>query len=443
MNYIKWLNKLASKEYSSLNPSLTNIAAALKNFGNPQNQYPVIHIAGTNGKGSTARLLFEVLKQSGYKTALYTSPHLLKYNERIRVNNNFIKDAETCTVIKSFLKENPAYKNINVCPLTYFELITLIAFKYFELQKVDIAVIEVGLGGRFDATNTVEKPLVSVITTIDYDHMELLGNNIKAIAKEKAGIIKPSICVVSSMQIQEVQNVLKQEAGKQKAKIYVSGHEFGCLLLKEDWEKNTQQFNYIDIKNKTLIKNIEISIMGAHQLINAGLALKTLDVLKNQFKRVNEAYIRKAFSKVFWPARLQVIKRKSTSGKNQTIIIDGAHNPNGLRALILALKTSPYLYQKPAVVTAVMKEKKYFDMMALLSIITKRIILYKTSNKRAVDTNILYNILKKNAPEIKVSTVEGLKKVFEAVENHKIVIFTGSLYFCAEVLEYLGKTDVK
>ena len=124
MNYIKWLNKLASKEYSSLNPSLTNIAAALKNFGNPQNQYPVIHIAGTNGKGSTARLLFEVLKQSGYKTALYTSPHLLKYNERIRVNNNFIKDAETCTVIKSFLKENPAYKNINVCPLTYFELIT-------------------------------------------------------------------------------------------------------------------------------------------------------------------------------------------------------------------------------------------------------------------------------------------------------------------------------
>ncbi|MFH0807871.1 MAG: folylpolyglutamate synthase/dihydrofolate synthase family protein, partial [Elusimicrobiota bacterium] len=361
MNYIPWLNKLAEKEYTNQNPDISNIKKELARLGNPQDKFPAVHIAGTNGKGSTACMIYEILKQAGFSVGIYTSPHLLTSRERIRINNSLITENEVNEIIGFYLKKNKQYENVQNCPLTYFEILTLMAFVHFSWQKVDIAVIETGLGGKFDATNTIKKPLASLITPVDFDHTELLGKTITAIAKEKAGIIKKGVPVISAAQEDAVLQTIAKTAKNHKSELYVYGKDFKCFYVDTDWANKCQYISYNDKKH--FYTNVPLSLLGRHQLMNAAMALKFMGILQEEGYEIAENAIHKGLRSAYWPARFEIINQRT----GNTLIIDGAHNPHGTATLAATLKDSPFKKSRITFVMSIMKEKNYRKMIQLLS----------------------------------------------------------------------------
>ena len=269
---------------------LDSIYCILEKLGLPQNKVKSIHIAGTNGKGSVAYYLAESLKFSGYKTGLYTSPHLVNYNERIRINGENISDADFISLI-SKVKAVPDSE-----VLTEFEFLTVVAFLYFASQQCDVMVIETGLGGRLDATNVII-PELSIITPISLDHQDYLGDNLVSIAKEKAGIIKKQIPVISAYQVLEVKTVLEEVAHQKLSPFFIS-------------------------------KNLTTDYVS----MNKDLALQALDLLQSKFAKIDVRKCKTNLANLFWAGRAEVISQ------NPLIIIDGAHNPAGMEAIIGLLK---------------------------------------------------------------------------------------------------------
>ncbi|MGH7808689.1 MAG: bifunctional folylpolyglutamate synthase/dihydrofolate synthase, partial [Candidatus Binatia bacterium] len=293
---------------------LDRMERALALFDHPEKIFPSLHIAGTNGKGSTSAMLHRMLSLAGYRTALYTSPHLVSFTERMRIGDCEISQEDVVTLADEVHRRTEAAG----VPLTFFEFVTAMAFIYFARQQVEIAVIEVGLGGRLDATNLVS-PLVSLITTISKDHQAYLGPDELSIAVEKGGIIKPAAPVVLGKLSTEVSQLLKTIADERGCPSYFLGAGFGFSL------KNDGLFDYTGIKRH--YSNLTLALRGRHQRANAAVALATLELIEHRFA-VSEQAQRDGLATVRWPGRLEVMLERPL------VIIDGAHNSEGVGALV-------------------------------------------------------------------------------------------------------------
>ena len=408
---------------------LKNINYLLYLLGEPHKKLKIIHVAGTNGKGSTCSLISSILQSDGYKVGLYTSPHLVDFTERIKINHKPIdrkKVSELLERIKPFIKKvanKPSYGHP-----TFFEVITSMAFIYFYEEQVDFLVLEVGLGGRLDATNVCE-PLISVITHIDYDHMDKLGNSLVEIAREKGGIIKPEGIVISSNQYEEVYNEIKKIADEKNSLVYSVGRGISCEIVKSDI--NGVIFNLKGIYNN--YKNLHTPLLGRHQADNAATAITATEALKIRGLNISKKAIRTGLEKVKWTGRLEIIQN------NPTLILDGAHNPSGIRIVRQALKEI-FSYHRLILVLASFADKNYKKMIQIIAPKADLIVATKTTSPRAAPPQVIAKEAAQYIKKNKIMVTENIPQAINcALSNSKkddLICITGSLYTVGEAKRY-------
>ena len=403
MNYEQAKELLTSQGKFYINLGLERIQSILKLIGNPQEKIKIIHVAGTNGKGSVSSILANILKCAGYKTGLYTSPHLVEYTERIKINNIDISKEDfaayiekICTIAKK--------KNIH---LTEFEILTAIAFKYFADNKVKIAVIETGLGGRFDATNVCKKPILSIITSISLDHTDRLGNTIEKIAFEKAGIIKPKSTILTEISNKGFK-IIKNTAEEKKAKLIVATN-----YVNMNFENGNNYVSIEDIK-------CEFPLLGLYQKANLSIVLQAVDFLKIKTEAVIEG-----LKTAKWPARLEYIKDKN-------LLIDGAHNPDAAKEL---RKSLDYYFnnQKRIFLYSTLNTKDYKEIAKILFNEDDEIYYYEFNNKNAIS----FEEYKNNNPQIINIKQFNKDQLKDFLLKPELKIVTGSLYMIGELYNEL------
>ena len=421
--YFETLQKIFNLHGGIIDLRLDRMSQALALFNHPENQFPSLHIAGTNGKGSTAALLHNILQQAGYRTALYTSPHLESFTERIRVGQEEIAQAEVVSLADE-IWQRTAEANV---PLTFFEFITVMAFIYFARNRVDVAVIEVGLGGRLDATNVVT-PLVSVITTISKDHEAYLGPDELSIAREKGGIIKPRIPVVCGKMSEPVVKLLREIAQAVESPAYFLGTAFSFLL------KNERLFDYIGIKQN--LSHLAVALRGRYQLANASLALAALELASEHFP-VPEDTLRRGLETVRWPGRLEVMSERPL------VILDGAHNPEGVCALadeLLELRRG----RKIRLLFATMADKEWQLMLGTLAKLADEMIFTRVAMERSADPELLAKNIPISVPNRVIQDSQtALAAVLDSAQPDDIVVVAGSLYLLGEVRPLLAKASAR
>ncbi len=417
--YLCWLNQ---HQFHGIKPGLFRIVRLLQKLGNPHKKFPTVHIAGTNGKGSTCAILSSLLAEHGLKTGLYTSPHIFRVNERFKINNEDIPDEELLEmlkILKTYAEE----------PITYFELTTALAFLYFAEKKVDIAVVETGMGGRLDATNVIY-PEVSVITSIGFDHTKYLGNTLEKIAFEKAGIIKRKRPLVLGKIQREPLQVILERAKALSAKPFLFDKDFKITSSNKFSDK---VWNY---EGKYTFFGLELALKGSFQGRNLALALKALEILEDRaFFVIDETKIRSALKKVNWEGRYKKLK---LFGKE--ILIDCAHNLEGIKTLKETLLEDgfyPFLLIFGA--TNEDGEKPFPVLLEELLPLSMKIFLSEFQAERKVVTlKDWKEALEKRRIEAEFfkSPNEALKAALDSQEINKIVI-TGSIYFVSEILKVL------
>ena len=403
---------IASLNIDSMRLGLKAIKDLLLRLGNPQNSYKTILIAGTNGKGSTAAMIASVLQCAGYKTGLYTSPHLVHVRERIAVNKKEISANDFSRVIA-------AVKNRINGPATYFEVLTAAAFVYFQRREIDIAVLEVGLGGRLDATN-VCRPLVSVITNIGFDHKAYLGNSLTAIAGEKAGIIKQRGVCVTAVKQKKVIEVLEKICLRNKASLYRLGKDIRIRQRKEGLVTYTGLYNTFD--------NLIVPLRGSHQLDNAAMALAALEIAGLKGFPADAAAIADGLRNTKWPARLEIIHR------HPLFVVDGAHNPAGISVLCRSLKRD-FSYGRLILIFSALADKDYRKMIKKIAPLADQIILTKLQTGRAVKVADMHNYLKKIGYKaiITKNVRMSIARALELAREGDMICAAGSLYLIGEL----------
>jgi len=418
------LKFLYSLQSFGIKLGLRNIEILLKFAGNPETKFPSVHIAGTNGKGSTSAMIASVLTASGYRVGLYTSPHLVSFNERIRVNGRMISDDDLSKYTNYFKSQ------ITKTKATFFEATTAIAFQYFADQQVDIAIIETGLGGRYDATNVVH-PLLSIITTINYDHTEHLGNTLKSIAFEKGGIIKQNTPCITGVTQQEPLSVLKDITREKSAPLIQSQKASSISAFEYDISGLT-----LSIKTKNFVyQNLKISLAGEHQSLNARTALVAIEQLQQRcgFSKISEATVRAGLGDVQsysgFHGRLEIVQT------DPLLIVDVGHNPDGIQTTITSLRKT--LVNKPVVVFGVMKDKDYRLMISYLCKFARVVIAVKPNTERALASTVIVKEFHSHQfPALDgVSVSNGIELAKNIVRKDEAIIVLGSFYVAAEVME--------
>jgi len=395
-------------------------------LGHPERHYPCVHVVGTKGKGSTASLIAAALEAAGYKVGLYTSPHLEDFRERITINGEMITEAD---VIRLADELRPLTEIVT--ETTTFELTTALAFQYYFQQNIDIAVIEVGLGGRLDATNVID-PLVSVITSISYDHMSVLGNTLQEIAAEKGGIIKPGCTVVLSPQKEEAAQELKAIASERSAVLIQTEQEYERQLLAHDLK--TQTFNVVsklkgirgkNINTRTPLK-LTMPLLGAHQIENACTAVAALDQIRRADFHLTRKDIQKGFRQVVWPARFEILR------ENPPIVIDSAHNGDSMERIVATL--DEYFPNQPFIlVFGASEDKSMGDMLRAILPRVELVIATQSIHPRAASAESLAAIVKDHTENvIPVYPVEAaMEKALELSGDSKGILITGSIFIAA------------
>ena len=388
-SYKKAIQYLYSLEKYGIRLGLKRIKTFLKSLGNPQDRLNLIHVAGTNGKGSTCALIESVLIRAGYKVGLYTSPHLVRFNERIRINGREITDKKVAELVerikyRSQKSEVRSKQNSKLSSPTFFEFTTAMAFLYFAEEKVDIAVIEVGLGGRLDATN-VGSPIVSIITNIERDHEAILGSRITDIAFEKAGIIKGDGILISAEAKSATLKVLASECRRKRAAFYRLNRDF-FIDDSEKAEVRGQKIGGITFSFKgrrRVFKDLKTNLLGKHQLQNAACALAALEVLEEDGYDITESAVRKGLENIFWPGRLEIVS------KRPLIVLDCAHNPAGAAVLKHALQRE-FNYKRLFLILGIMADKDIKGIISALAPIADTVILTCPKTERAASLEMLY-----------------------------------------------------
>ncbi|MCP3923589.1 MAG: bifunctional folylpolyglutamate synthase/dihydrofolate synthase [Desulfobacterales bacterium] len=400
---------------------LDTIGSILNDLGNPQNKFATIHIAGTNGKGSIASALSEILIKAGYKTGLYTSPHLVKFNERIKVNNVDITDERVVALYEAVSSSGDSEREA-----TFFEATTAMALYEFSNQNVDIAIIETGMGGRLDATNILN-PAISVITNISVEHQAYLGDTIEEIAFEKGGIIKENTPVVVGTRQDSVNEVIKKIAKEKNATLYHMGLNF------ESIKQSTQIFKYNGINSNW--EDFKTGLSGDHQIDNSALTLATCELLIEKGYKLNEEDIRFGLLNNKWPGRLEVVSEAPL------IILDGAHNDNAAFELANFLKND-LKDRHITLVVGILDDKSYSSMLASLLEACDSVILTQPVIERSLPPESL-----KPFAEKYVNDIVMIKSVSEAVDyaikNAKDAIcIAGSLYVAGEAKIALMEMEI-
>ena len=390
---------------------LDNIKWILNLIDNPHNSLKTIHIGGTNGKGSVASMLSHILKEAGYRVGKYTSPHLESFTERITINEKNITEEEVARLTET-LRDKVESKDKNRF-FTFFDFTTALAFEYFHRERADISIIEVGLGGRLDSTNVIE-PLISIITNVSYDHTDYLGEDIKDIAKEKAGIIKNGIPVITAAK-NTSREIIEEAAIANNSPLYELGRDFS-------YEKTGDRTMSYKGLGKDL-DNISINLMGDHQFMNGALAICAIEVLLSYGFSVNDESMRNGFAGIKWPGRLEIVH------ENPTVILDGAHNPDGAFVLSEFLK-SHYTDKKKILIFGVMKDKDYRKIMEEIMPLMDTVILTRPAIERALPPEDMEGYVK-NAI-ITEDVRHALITARQIADNQSLIVVTGSFYTIGE-----------
>jgi len=379
---------------SKIEPTLDRIIALTDALGSPQLSYPSIHIAGTNGKTTTARMIDQLLTELGYRVGRYTSPHLESFTERISIKGQPISDQQMITTYDDIALYLDLIDSRQPFPISYFEALTAMAFVAFAEYPVDVGVIEAGMGGQWDATNVLSS-LVSVMTPIGFDHMEYLGNTLTEIAQTKAGIFKPESNVVLAAQTSEVAKVLMSNVLKVSAIPYREGVEFS--VKKRSLAVGGQLISLAGIYGD--VEDIYLPLYGDHQSNNAGLALASVEAFAGV--KLDEELVRQAFSKVKSPGRCEIIYQ------DPTVIIDAAHNPHGAAAIAKTISTE-FDFQMVVAVVAVLADKDVDGILQQLSTAVDYIITTQSNSPRALDSGELAKIASKYFKPEQIEVISDL-----------------------------------
>jgi dihydrofolate synthase/folylpolyglutamate synthase len=420
---------------------LAHMRALLDALGHPEQRFPSVLIAGTNGKGSTAATLASILQVAGYKTALYTSPHLVRINERIRVNGAEIGDAEFTAAYEHV--ENMAHQLVEAKALpwhpSFFEMLTAMAFELFAGARVRIAVLEVGMGGRLDATNVVE-PLISVITDISLDHQKFLGDTIAEITREKAGIIKPNGTVVTLPQHPQANDVigntiLERHAQAISAAKYMPPVSPGAEIHVGGASEGRNRYP-LDVMGETIL--VDSPLPGRHQLRNLALAITTAEELGSFGFPITPKRIEQGIRETRWPGRFQVIAAADNRLQRE-LIFDVAHNPDGAWALRSAL--SEKIGERPVtLVFGAMHDKAFPEMVQILFPTVQHVLVTRAENPRAASTAELAEAAEKVGTEVVQVPEVGLavQRAAELTVPDGVIVITGSIFVVGEAMQALG-----
>jgi len=420
MGYLDVLRYLYHKRpMGKIKPGLERISLLLSLLGNPHTKYQVIHVGGTNGKGSVTNMISNVLIAQGYRVGSYYSPHLSTFRERIRLNEEFISEED---VERIYQQMEPVLKRLDeneVFSPSFFETVTAMAFLYFAEKNVDVAVVEVGLGGRLDATNVVS-PLCSIIVTVDRDHEKVLGTTIEQIAWEKSGIIKNSVPVVTGEEKTEALKVIEEVARKKGSKVYALNRDFAVEV--ESLKLFENRFSYLGDK---VLKDLVLTMNGPHQLTNAGVALKALEAIDLS---VSESAIREGLKKAKNLGRFEVIEK---DGKR--FILDGAHNPHGARSLVKSLKL--YFKEPLNLIIGVLDDKDRAGILKEYRNVFDRIVLTRVPSPRMKDFDGFVALAKEILGNVDV--IEDPLEALKIAEEKSVTVVSGSLFLVGYVREYL------
>lgn len=425
----RWMDQICIR---AIQPGLERMEWLLQKLDYPERRCKFIHIAGTNGKGSTSAMIASVLQEAGYSTGLFVSPSVVRWNERIQVDGEHISDSsfvEWANKLKPLVEE---MSSLPVGPPSPFEFYTTLALCYFAFEKCPRFIVwETGLGGRLDATNVVT-PLVSVITRIGLDHQDCLGSTIQEIAREKAGIIKPGVPIVCCQQLEELEQIINTKAATCKSTLYQGERDF--FVEPKQGRSSLQEFTFNNLYHHKA-SSYAIPLFGVHQLQNAATALMTLDVLRHQYATIIERkHIEEGLRKVKWPGRIEKV------GENPLIILDGAHNKDGMKALLDTLQSN-FSFNRIFVMVAMMRDKEVKEMLSLLLPFVHKVIATELSTEpRSYLAEELQELIKeqqKNEVIASYSPIEGMKQLQKLAGQDDLILITGSLYLVSEVRAYL------
>jgi len=400
---------------------LENITRLVQTLGDPHLDLKVIHVGGTNGKGSVSAMMASILQEEGYQVGLYTSPHLVSFTERIQINGAEITWAEVVE-LTDLLRRRVEEEHIPP-RFTFFDFTTALAMYYFARRKVDIAILEVGLGGRLDSTNVV-RPLITVITNISRDHLNILGERIEDIAGEKAGIVKQGIPLISGVTQPEVIAILEQECIKKEAPLRLMGRDF--------WGERIASGTFTFHGRAWRLADIRVGLAGAFQITNATMALGALEELGERGYRVGEKSIYTGLAKVQWPGRLELIP--TAPG----ILLDGAHNPAAARVLKACLEEE-FDYRRLYMVMGIMADKEVAIILSELAPLADMLIASRPHNPRAISAQQLAEIARNHCREVTVieDVGQGVAHARKKAHEDDLIVVTGSFYTVGEARDFL------
>jgi dihydrofolate synthase/folylpolyglutamate synthase len=464
--YDQALSYLYNLQKFGIKFGLSRTENLLTAFNNPHQGLNCIHIAGTNGKGSVAAMLSTIYRHAGYKVGLFTSPHLVDFRERFQINSRLISKARTLELIREVKAKVRAEE-----PPTFFEFVTAMALVYFFREKVDLAVMEVGLGGRLDATNII-RPLITVITNISLEHQDHLGKTLEKIAREKAGIIKSGVPLVTGVGQKKVQGLIEKKCRKKQVPMLLAGRDFrtrkagegifsyfgfrisdcgmkepfgvrssewevgkdsgyrrqGARWTKDEGRGSMNQLSVIPqsaIRNPKL-KGLQLALLGDHQIKNAGLALAVIQLLQKKYP-VSEEKVREGLAKVTWPGRIEVLSKKPW------IVLDGAHNPGAMRTLTKNLP-KVFSYKKFLLVFGMMKDKNIKQTLKYLILYADKIFLTRTEYDRSADPEYVNRLIqgKRLRPLVFPNIPLAIKQAMKEAGPNDLILITGSLFVVGE-----------
>ncbi len=424
LSYTDTLDYLYGLEAFGIRPGLSRVKHLLRAIGNPEDSYPSVLVAGTNGKGSVAAMLSSILVEAGYKAGLYTSPHIHRFNERIRVSGTMISSVDvkrlTCE-LRSKLEQGAGHE------CTFFEFTTAMALKYFEQRGVDIAVVEVGMGGRLDATNVL-RPEVTVITSIGLDHCAFLGDSIEEVASEKAGVMKGSICV-SGVSDGPALGVIEKRAKETGTELFIAGKDFRSEPV------TARSFDYMS--GDRVIKRLGSALSGPHQVRNAACAIKAAELLDAGAFDIGKGAIMRGLRRVEWPARFEVLS------KRPKVVLDSAHNPGGAAALAETLKGEDY--ERLLLVFGVMANKDIDGILSHLIPLTDTVIITEPEQAKSAPLEDLIERVARFGVGTRIvrrkRVREALKEALAMASNRDMVCVAGSIFTVSEARRYLiGKS---
>lgn len=426
MNYDEAIQYIHSSLKFGIKCGLSNIKRLLNLLDNPQDKLKFVHVAGTNGKGSTVTFISQILIEAQYKVGIFTSPYIERFTERIKIGDFEIEQEYIANIVPIIKDKIKIMVEQGWDHPTEFEIVTAIALKYFYDKNCDIVVLEVGLGGRLDSTNIIEKVEACVITQIGLDHMNILGDTIEEISFEKAGIIKENSDVIVYKQDEEILNVIKQVAVDKNSNIIQVDFSNAEVIEKSIYGSIFNYNNYMDIK---------INLIGNHQVKNACVAIETIEILRKKGYKILDKDLLNGLSGAKWQGRFEVINN------NPLIILDGCHNESGVKAFVKAVNDVIDKNVKKTIIIGVLKDKEVEKIVDNISSIADFVITVKPDSDRALDPDELKNMFIKNGMKATSSNSVryALERSFEECDNG-VIIGCGSLYMIGKLRSYIIQT---